>query len=120
MPKYINFESFVVNENNIHGFNIPTPIQDQLENYLMDGIYPDKFIEAILVGDLFRAVTFADSQSKPAIWLITKWVVNLAPHNAWGSKYHIEDWCREDNEMRAQFNEMVKQQVMWNKLTKDV
>jgi len=95
---------------------IPLHTAKALELYLLDGLPPGGFLEAVLCNNLFRAVAVADSVNQEHLWSITKAVLNIAPIAATGSYENIEKWCEPDNEERLAFKDRMEKTAMWTKL----
>jgi hypothetical protein len=95
---------------------VPEHTQKTLENYLLDGLPPGGFVEAVLTNNLFRAVSNADSVNSQRLWEITRWVLKYAPALSWGSKERIRAWCDPESEERIEFRDKVLKEKMWSRL----
>jgi hypothetical protein len=70
--------------------SVPEHDHGSLVRYILDGVIPGGFLQAVLSNDLREACARADDQNLFAIPVIVAWLYNYAPANCWGSKLHME------------------------------
>ena len=72
------------------GMTVPDHDHGGLVRYIVDGVVPGDFLQAVLNNDLQDAVGRADDINRRAIPTIVAWLYNNAPGGSWGSKGAIE------------------------------
>lgn len=70
--------------------------QAALDRYVNHRIAPGSFLTAVLAGDLFDAVSRADSESLVALPDIVKFIYNKLPGHAWGSREQVAEWLNAE------------------------
>lgn len=65
---------------------IPDYMQDSILNYIVNGIRPGKFLEALICNNLFNTFAFADSVNIKLIDVYIKWFHNYCPGNLVGEE----------------------------------
>ena len=96
---------------------VPEHTRETIVHYLIFGWHPSGFMEAILTGDLYRAVKVADMANKPAIPFITDWVLQNYPYRAYGDKASIDGWCEDKNNCRTKWVKELDEKMVWEKLS---
>ena len=86
---------------------IPEHMHGALIRYFESGRRPGDFLTAVLAGDLFEAVSRADTGNLAALHGYAIWLHNYVPGrpNGWGSYEAVTQWVeeadRERNEEQA-------------------
>lgn len=72
--------------------NIPSHMHGGVERYIMKGIAPGGFLEAVLENNLFDAVSRADTENVDALkdWVL--FIYNCVPSLCWGSRSTVTEW----------------------------
>jgi len=81
---------------------IPPTIMGALRRYQQEGISPGSCTTAILCGDLFGAVTAADTDTASALAWIALYVYLYMPQECWGSRDAVSMYQRR---LRAEYIE---------------
>lgn len=66
----------------LHEYRIPLHMHESVMWYVLFGIPPGGFTQAVFRGDLFDAVDKADSYNQQALVNWAKWIYNFAPMGA--------------------------------------
>lgn len=75
--------------------------QDILEGYIVHGWPPGSFFTAVLSNDLYEAACHSHpSNTWTAIVNLSKWLINMAPRQSFGSREKVEAWCKLSDETR--------------------
>ena len=75
-------------------YPIPEPLHDDLVRYLVDGIRPHFFLNAVLENDLRAAVMGATPAANiVALPALVRFLSAEAPPEAWGSPEKVNWWC---------------------------
>ncbi len=75
-------------------YPIPEALHDGLVRYLVDGIRPDPFLNAVLENDLWAAVIGATPAANVlALPALVRFLAAEAPPEAWGSPERVAFWC---------------------------
>lgn len=83
--------------------------QEELYNYLVEGLPPGNFHLALYAMDLYGAVVRSHVLNTwPAICGFVKWIVNEAPHESFGSYEKVQNWLRLTKEERTKILEREK------------
>jgi hypothetical protein len=77
---------------NIFNYTRIQHLQSALVGYVMDGQAVGGFLQAVIAGELYNAVSRADSQNVELIPIIVAWVYGNAPAAAWGSQEKLHEW----------------------------
>ena len=94
----------------------PVPIGDSylagaIEGYLLHGILPGPFLEAMLSNDLFGAVgnavihgvlSSADYRDRKHLYDSARWIKKYVPKEAYGSRKKVAEWSK-NKKLREQF-----------------
>ena len=75
-------------------YNVPDHTKGALERYILRGIPPGGFLEAVLSNDLKGAFARADIENRNAMYEIVTWIHNYAPSGCWGSKDRVNEWLK--------------------------
>ena len=92
-----------------YNIGVPPHTREALEDYLIKGWAPGGFLTAMLTGDLYRAVSCADSANRQMLWAIGRWIVICAPPGSWGSEQNVQDWCNDKNGIRTRYAKPIEQ-----------
>jgi len=78
-----------------NGILIPKNIQDQIIDYVENGIHPDGFVKALLTNNLI--VSFESIYEKNLYFLpaIIRYLQTVVPYEAWGSIKKYEHWLEQ-------------------------
>lgn len=71
---------------------VPAHLQDGLRRYLIRGIPPGHFLEAVLANDLFAAMARADDESRAGLFELVKYLYNHAPSGCLGNREAVHQW----------------------------
>lgn len=97
--------------------NIPDDIQKSLELYLLRGIMPGGFLEALLARDYNRAIDIADLINRERFWHIATWIRREAPKACWGDYNDVHNWTKDKNGCRTEYVNKVEKQFVWTTLS---
>jgi len=111
---------------NIHLFNPFMPgeefsnyTEEALENYIIHGLPPGGFLQAVLVGDLYLAVARADHWNAQSLGKIVEWIRNNAPKACYSDCQNydvIDTWYDDVDNVRTKYVEKLSKEQMWQKL----
>jgi len=93
--------------------DIPEYTKEDLNAYLIDGLPPSGFIEAVLLNDLMLATSRADIVNTKALGQIVKWIVANAPYNSTRSKENVDNWINDKDGCRSRFVDPKLKALMW-------
>jgi hypothetical protein len=71
---------------------IPHHMRNTAELYLLHGVRPGSFLEAVLENDLAGAVGRADHYNRGALAAWVDWCFWCLPSRAWGSREAVAKW----------------------------
>lgn len=97
---------------------VPEHTQQALENYFIHGYQPGGFLTACLSGDLYRAVSTADTINRQALWHIVRWIMNHAPEGSWGSDEAMRGWTADRHGCRTLYRDQQAKARTWLTLVK--
>jgi hypothetical protein len=100
------------------GYNVPDHTQVALEMYLLHGIPPGGFLQAVLTNDLHGAITKADYKNKDCLEDIVKWLFHCAPIDSHGSREKIATWMLDPSGTRKHYTEKIEKMYIWRSLRK--
>ena len=103
---------------NYMGMTVPDHTQDSLVRYFINGWEPGGFLTSMLTGDLYRAITVADTANRQMLWAIGRWIMDNAPQGSWGSAESVHNWCTDVNGIRTRWTTEVEKKHMWKVLSK--
>jgi hypothetical protein len=89
----INYQAISVSD--IDYERLPFGLRDGMRNYLMYGVIPGAFLEAVLENDLVNATGYADGENKRHLCEIVQWCINEIPVVSWGSEDRVRTWVKE-------------------------
>ena len=92
--------------------------KDSMERYLIQGLKPGGFAEAMLAHDYERALYNADVHNRQVFWAVAMWIRDRAPSIAQGSYSAIEAWCQDLDGMRSEFRRQCEKERIWLTLVK--
>lgn len=72
--------------------NIPDRTLEALRRWVEQGTLPGHFLQAVLKGKLYDAVSRADSENREALTDLTTLIRSRAPTGCYGSPEHVEQW----------------------------
>lgn len=113
MSEYLRFPKPILDrdEDLIHNHT-----QDTLERYFVHGLPPGSFVEAVLVGDLYRAVARADAWNKKKLSAIVQWIAYNAPDGSYGSWEAVEAWLADSDGRRTRWLATREKEMAWETL----
>ena len=85
---------------NTEGYNIPDHTFEGIKNYVLDGIPPGGFLEAVFCNNLKESFGRADAKNREAIADIVRFLYNEIPHTCWGSPGRVKNWLQIKREER--------------------
>lgn len=85
------------------GYDVPRHTMDTLRHYLLQGWEPGGFVSAVLALDMARSVTAADVGNRQRLWHVSKWIMESAPAESWGSYAAVDRWCQDVNGVRTKW-----------------
>lgn len=92
-------------------------IKEAFVRYLLLGLRPGGFCEAMLAGDLWRACSVADTANRLYIANIGNWIQHWAPAGSWGDYQAVDGWCNNRNGIRGEFLAQHEQARVYQILT---
>jgi len=108
-------ENFVSEDNEVQE-NFCVAITD----YILRGYSPGGHIEALLAGDLFRAVQNVHPGLHPGSksYMVnhTKWIVWYAPNECWGSYDKVNAWLHDTDNIRTKYVTDIEKKFIWKTL----
>lgn len=81
-------------------YHIPEHMHGGIVRYLLFGIIPGGFLQAIITNDLDRAKAVADQANKFTILLFIQWFREQAPPDSHGSQAAMDSWAAKIQEAR--------------------
>jgi len=73
-------------------FHIPNYMFPSLRAYVLDGVIPECFLQAIICNDLFGACQTADDENIKNIPGFAAFFYNETPSDCWGSYEAMLEW----------------------------
>lgn len=86
----------------INGRFLPEDTQNMLVDYVLNGLPPGGFGEALLSNDLMETFARADQHNLLYLTTIITWVTNRVPAVAHGSPERVRLWLKAHEELREQ------------------
>lgn len=71
---------------------IPDHMQDGLTMYLLHGIHPGSFLEAVFCNQLAQAATQADDINQQSLLSYANFLEGTAPIDSWGDPLKFNNW----------------------------
>lgn len=84
-----------------------------MERYLLQGLKPGGFGEAMLACDWERALYNADTHNRTVFWAVSMWVRERLPEGSWGSYDAVDAWCRDQEGRRSVFRKQYDKESVW-------
>lgn len=100
------------------GYGVPNHTKDSIENYLLHGLPPGSFLEAVICGELFQAVNCADPENEKQLAEIARWFLHKAPWQALGSVSRMKDWIHDEDGRRSEYVREIEKEYVWNSLSR--
>jgi hypothetical protein len=83
------------------GFDVDDEWQEVTYQYVVRGLHPGSFFEALYCGDLFKAVNSSHPHNTwDAISNLCKWIQYVCPNDCKGGYYAVQYWTRISQEQR--------------------
>lgn len=101
MTNFINHRTKYFNES-FHMWPLQDPDwQGAMERYVLYGISPGGFLEAVLANNLYLAACRSHpSNAWTSIMQLIKWLANQAPTLCWGDPDVVRKWTKMEPEQR--------------------
>lgn len=71
---------------------IPARMQASLRRYVLHGVRPGDFLQAVIANNLRAAVGHADDENLPLLKLYVQWFYNVAPPGCHGTAANMQEW----------------------------
>lgn len=113
LDKMIDFDT---SDLGFMGMEIPVHTQEAITGYLIRGWKPGGFLTAILAGDLFRAVSSADTANRQMMWAISRFIMTSLPAGAWGDYDSVHNWSTDKNGIRSEYVTDLEKNYIWQTL----
>ena len=82
-------------------FDVGDDWQELAYQYVVRGLHPGSFFEALYCGELFKAVNSSHpNNSWDSISNLCKWIKYVCPNECKGSYYEVQHWTRISQEQR--------------------
>ena len=94
MPEFININEFESMDK--PDVFVPHHMRDGLMRYFNNNIECGSYMNAVLEGDLYRALQSADVVNRMHIVTTAKWIAYFAPSGSFGSKEAVSMWLERD------------------------
>jgi hypothetical protein len=75
--------------------HVPDHLRDGLIAYFVEHVRPGSFLMAVLANHLSDAVQRADPKSLAALPDLVGFLVEYAPHDAWGHYHIVRAWLEQ-------------------------
>jgi len=82
-------------------YYIPPRMMGGIERYIIEGIIPGQFLQAVICNDIKEAFGRADDENFHLMPAYINYFYNEAPAQCWGSKKHMENWSKIIKERRS-------------------
>ena len=83
-------------------WRVPEDYSQPMFNYLVHGYSPGSFFSSILFNEWTAILYSHPSNDVPNLKSLTKWLVNVAPYQAWGNREKVAAYMElSDSERRA-------------------
>jgi len=113
LDKMIDFDT---SDLGFMGMEIPVHTQEAITGYLIRGWKPGGFLTAILAGDLFRAVSSADTANRQMMWAISRFIMTSLPAGSWGDYDSVHNWSTDKNGIRSEYVTDLEKKYIWQTL----
>jgi hypothetical protein len=77
-----------------HGHRIPFHMHESLARYVSKGVPVGDFLQAVIRGDLFHAVQYADDANQDKLHVFAAFFYNNTPGACWGSDEKYTRWIK--------------------------
>lgn len=94
-----------IREEDFATYDVPGHTQGSIMRYVNDGLHPGGFLTAVIVGDLYGAVSRADEWNQQSLVGIAKFMLNVMPAASIGSAENMERWIQLVREEKARSKE---------------
>ena len=74
---------------------LPRHMHAGMVRYVLLGIRPGSFMQAIIVGDYFEACRRADDPNRAGLFGYAMFLHNYAPGGCFGSREHLTEWIKD-------------------------
>ena len=74
---------------------LPEHCRDGVYQYIMNGIPPGSFLDAVFRNDLVGAFSKADHINQECIRYYAIFLHNYAPNGCWGSREIVDRWIKQ-------------------------
>ena len=74
------------------GRGVPQHDHGGLVRWVVYGVEPGDFLQAVLKNDLREAIGRADDINRHSLFAIVSWLYNEAPGGCWGSEEKYNNW----------------------------
>lgn len=81
---------------------VPDHMHEGIVMYLLHGLRPGSFYEAVLSNDLRGACLSADDDNKRTLFQHVAFLYNCCPSACWGSPESVEEWIDANKKMREE------------------
>lgn len=82
--------------------DFPERMKEGIRNYILSGVEPGLFLQAVISNDLLAAVCRADSVNAPLLKQYAQWFYNTAPMRSYGSRDKMLAWIESGGMNNAQ------------------
>lgn len=88
-------------DSSLHQYGVNQEYAGHLKNYLVDGLPPGSFFNALLANNALAMLSHSHpSNSIPELKKLTSWIVNEIPRTAYGSQDKVSAWLKMTDEQR--------------------
>jgi hypothetical protein len=81
---------------------VPEGTWEALRRYLIHGIRPGQFLQAVLSNNLIGAIARGDVKNLEGLVVLVRYLVHHAPAQAWGSPEAVAAWIAARGRMTRQ------------------
>ena len=85
-------------------------------NFLMYGMMPGGFLEAVLRNDLYRAASCADHQNRNMLADVALSVYHNFPPGSFGNEENVKAWAADTSGQRTAWAERAEKAYTWRVL----
>lgn len=117
----------------LNHWHVPKDFAEPMFNYLVHGFEPGGFFSGWYANDASSIVHSHPANTVEALKALMKWMMNVMPHESWGSHEKVRTWLQmepakrrkileecdliyseEDEIMLALRNSYVEERIFWN------
>ena len=84
----------------LNHWHVPRDFAEPMYNYLVHGYEPGGFFKGWYANDATSIIRSHPANTVQALKNLTKWMMNCAPHIAWGSHDKVNNWIKMDADAR--------------------